>query len=158
MSHQHGQHSPASAFTAIYHTLRNEQTGMYLGAHPDGLLIAEDNDTNHHDIAWKVVSGVSGGIALQSCHGTFLSARDEGSLHAISRENTPECNLHAQYHGGNLFTLRDCYGMFVCAVPPVEGQPQVFSTREPQEYAVKWEVGEISRSHGLFDSLEGKFM
>jgi len=60
MSHQHGQHSPASAFTAIYHTLCNKQTGMYLGAHMDGLLIAEDNTTNHHDVAWKVVPGHSG--------------------------------------------------------------------------------------------------
>jgi len=64
MNHQLGQHSPASAFTAIYHTLRNEQTGMYLGAHTDGLLIAEDNDTNHHDIEWKIVPGHSGTSSL----------------------------------------------------------------------------------------------
>jgi len=33
----------------------------------------------------------------------------------------------------------------------------VFSTRSQNDAAVKWEIGEISRAHGLFDSLEGRF-
>jgi len=156
MNHQLGQHSPASAFTAIYHTLRNEQTGMYLGAHTDGLLIAEDNDTNHHDIEWKIVPGHSGGVALKSCYGTFLAARDDGALDATSTQNSAS-DWHAEYHGGNLFTLRNCYNLFLCAVPPEEGQQQVFSSRNPQGNAGKWEIGEIGRDHELFDSLEVRF-
>jgi len=155
--HKASQGVGAEAFPGVYHTLRNKKTGRYLGAQLDGLLFAESKSTHRHDVIWKIVPGVSGGIALQSCHGTFLTARQNGAFHATAKQNTPESALHAEHQEGNFYSLRDTYGMFLCAVPPMDGQPQVRGTLNQQVDAVQWEICPVGRVHGLFASLEGKF-
>jgi hypothetical protein len=130
---------------------------MYLGAHPDGLLIAEDNDTNHHDIVWKILPGAAGGIALQSCHGTFLTARPNGSLDSNSRQNTPESGLHVEQCGPQVYTLRDWYGMYLSAVPPVQGQRQVLGTNNPQMPSARWEIVDMGRGPAPYPGMPGKF-
>lgn len=36
------------------YALKNASTGMYLAAHPDGQLVAEDDTTGHHDVPWNI--------------------------------------------------------------------------------------------------------
>lgn len=42
--------------SASAYSLKNLSTGMYLAAHPDGQLVAEDDTTGHHDVPWNIFS------------------------------------------------------------------------------------------------------
>jgi len=146
----------ADGFPAAFYNLRNTATGMYLGAHPDGLVIAEDDSTNHHDVVWKILPGTAGGIALRSCHSTFLTARQDGGLDAASKENTPDSGMQLNNSGGNTYTLQTSQGTFLSAVPPVDGQPQVVTIDDPLSDATQWEITEVSTARGDLDGAAGK--
>jgi hypothetical protein len=56
--HHHRRHHRADELVkwgeSEVYSLRNVATGMYLAAHEDGLLVCEDADLKHHDIAWNI--------------------------------------------------------------------------------------------------------
>jgi hypothetical protein len=42
--------------------LKNTSTGMFLAAHKDGELVAEDDTTAHHDLVWRIFA--KGGMLM----------------------------------------------------------------------------------------------
>lgn len=54
--------------SSSFYSLKNVSTGMYLAAHPDGQLVAEDDTTGHHDVPWNIYSTSDGkSSARPSC-------------------------------------------------------------------------------------------
>lgn len=138
------------------YALKNLHTGMYLAAHKDGELVAEDDTTSHHDLVWKIYTTASGSVALQSCHGTFLQVGPDG---------TPNCNgtapgapasawgLQGHGHGHTLHSA--AAGTWLAAVPPVEGQQAVFLRPHGNSPAEHWHVEPISAGTALLSRVEG---
>lgn len=90
------------------YTLKNLSTGMYLAAHTDGQLVAEDDTTGHHDIPWNIYSTGDGKYsACPSC-----SSHIQHIDHALERRVLPESRV-----GFCLFSANVCK-LFL--LPPFE--------------------------------------
>ncbi|KAG5184880.1 hypothetical protein JKP88DRAFT_262723 [Tribonema minus] len=103
------------------YSVKNAATGMYLAAHKDGELVAEDNDLQHHDLVWRIFEHPNGSVALQSCHGTWLQAHGNSpNSTATEPAAAAHWKLGRSGHGGH--TLQSHNHQFLSAVPPVEGE------------------------------------
>lgn len=145
-----GQH-PAYAF-------KNLGTGMYLAAHKDGELVAEDDTTTHHDLVWKVYTHGNGSVVLQSCHGTYLQVGPDGNPNSTGSDPSnpaAQWHLEAGHHGHQGHALRSTAGTWLGAVPPVEGQQAVFLVGQGGSHQEHWHVEGIAAGTALLDRIEG---
>lgn len=59
---QYGQQSGGLSQwgSSKFYGVKSVATGMYLAAHPDGQLVAEDDTTGHHDVPWTIYTTQDG--------------------------------------------------------------------------------------------------
>eukprot|EP00953_Heterococcus_sp_UTEX-ZZ885_P011515 6666-Heterococcus_DN1.PRE.2 len=131
--------------------LKNTSTGMFLAAHKDGELVAEDDTTAHHDLVWRIFTR-GGQVALQSCHGTWLSSSG-GTPNSTATAINSETTWTMQ--GSGSVQLISADGNYLSAVPPVEGQPAVFLRPSLSGAAETWAVEPIAAATALLSRLEG---
>jgi len=116
--------------------------GRYVAAHPDGLLVTDDEDTNHHDIQWIIVNREYGKVALQSVkHQTFLSAEQGGSVRCSDRTIEHDCLWEIKDLGYGKYGFQSRHHHWLIATgmtdeTPPEEQPHLMAHKEhPHEHA-----------------------
>jgi hypothetical protein len=144
------QWGPSSAYS-----LKNLSTGMYLAAHPDGQLVAEDDTTGHHDVPWNIYTTGDGRVALKSCHGKYLDT-DGNGLPTNNAQDPNQVTWELSQQGQDVYSLSSPDGQYLQAVPPNGDEQQVFLTNGCGQ-SETWQVEPLSSATDALDNVEGRF-
>jgi len=131
---QNDSNSGAQYYIRAFH-------GRFIAAHPDGLLVTDDQDIQHHDIQWIIVNREYGKVALQSVkHQTFLSAEQDGSVRCSDRSIEHDCLWEMIDLGYGKYGFRSCHHRWLTATgmtdqTPPEQEPHLIAYKEhPHEH------------------------
>jgi len=138
------------------YSVKNVSTGMYLAAHPDGQLVAEDDTTGHHDVPWNIYDVGNGRVALKSCHGKYLDTDGNGLPTNNSQEPNQGATWELVEQGQGTYGLCSPDGQWLQAIPPQDNEQQVLLTSQ-QGNQETWEVAPMSGVMGDIDRVEGNF-
>ncbi|KAG0584939.1 hypothetical protein M758_3G245500 [Ceratodon purpureus] len=142
--------------SASTYSVKNLSTGMYLAAHPDGQLVAEDDTTGHHDVPWSIFSTGDGRVALKSCHGKYLDTDESSGLPTNNSQDPNQVTWELAEQGNGVYSLGAPDGQYLQAVPPNGEEQQVLLTNQCGQ-SESWQIEPMSSVTGAIDNAEGRF-
>jgi hypothetical protein len=138
------------------YSVKNLSTGMYLAAHPDGQLVAEDDTTGHHDVPWNIFSTEDGRVALRSCHGKYLDTDGSSGLPTNNSQDPNQVTWELAEQGNGAYSLSAPDGQYLQAIPPNGDQQQVLLTNQCGQ-SESWQIEPMSSVTDTVDDVEGRF-